>query len=126
MYKQLIRNKVRFTTSKGVLSLEQLWDLSVKELDTLAVSLQEAYDKSNAKKSFIEKRTTKDKSLKDQLDVVLDILQDKIEEAELAKTKAATKARNQKIREIIADKKDAELASMSVSKLESLLVEEED
>lgn len=126
MYKQLIKNKVRFTTSKGVLSLEQLWDLSVKELDTLAVSLQEAYDKSNAKKSFIEKRTTKDKSLKDQLDVVLDILQDKVEEAELAKTKAATKARNQKIREIIADKKDAELASMSVSKLESLLVEEED
>jgi len=102
MYKQLIKDKTRFVTAKGSLSLEQLWDLSVKELDTLAVSLQEAYDKSNTKKSFIEKRTTKDKSLKDQLDVVLDILQDKLEEAELAKVKAENKARNQKIREIIA------------------------
>lgn len=125
MYKQLIKDKVRFTTAKGLLSLEQLFTLSINELDTLAVSLQEAYEKSNTKKSFIEKRTTKDKSLKMQLDVVLDIMQDKIEEAEVAKTKAENKLRNQKIREIIAEKKDAELASMSVSKLESLLVDED-
>lgn len=125
MYKQLIKDKTRFTTSKGSLSLEQLWDLSVKELDTLAVSLQEAYDKSNAKKSFIEKRTTKDKSLKDQLDVVLDILQDKLEEAELAKTKAENKLRNNKIREIIAHKQDAALEAKSINELKSLLVEED-
>lgn len=124
MYKQLIKDKVRFTTSKGLLSLEQLWDLSVKELDTLAVSLQEAYDKSNAKKSFIEKRTTKDKSLKDQLDVVLDILQDKLEEAELAKVKAENKARNQKIREIIAEKQDDALAAKSIKELTSMLTED--
>lgn len=125
MYKQLIKDKVRFTTAKGVLSLEQLFTLSINELDTLAVSLQEAYEKSNNKKSFIEKRTTKDKSLKMQLDVVLDIMQDKIEEAELAKTKAENKARNQKIREIIAQKQDAALEAKSINELKSLLVEED-
>lgn len=125
MYKQLIKDKVRFTTAKGLLSLEQLFTLSINELDTLAVSLQEAYEKSNTKKSFIEKRTTKDKSLKMQLDVVLDIMQDKIEEAEVAKTKAENKLRNQKIREIIAQKQDAALEAKSINELKSLLVEED-
>jgi hypothetical protein len=124
MYKQLIKDKTRFVTSKGELSLEQLFTLSINELDTLAVSLQEAYDKSNNKKSFIEKKTTKDKTLKIQLDVVLDILQDKLEEAEVAKTKAENKARNAKIREIIAEKQDTALANKSINELKSMLTED--
>ena len=124
MYKQLIKDKTRFTTSKGNLSLEQLWDLSINELDTLAVSLQDAYDKSNNKKSFIEKKTTKDKNLKLQLDVVLDILQTKMEEAEVSKTKAENKARNQKIREIIAQKQDDALTKMSLKELTGMLTED--
>lgn len=125
MYKQLIKDKTRFVTSKGELSLEQLFTLSINELDTLAVSLQEAYDKSNNKKSFIEKKTAKDKTLKVQLDVVLDILQDKQEEAEAAKVKAENKLRNQKIREMIAEKEDDALASKSIKELKAMLVDED-
>ena len=44
MYKEASRKKTRFATSKGSLSAEQLWDLSIADLDTLAVSLDEAYN----------------------------------------------------------------------------------
>lgn len=124
MYKDLVRNRTRFVTAKGSLTLEQLWDLSVDELDTLAVSLQEAYDKSNSKKSFIYKKTAKDKTLKDQLDVVLDILQTKMEEAEAATLKAERKAKNQKIMAIIADKQDKALANKSIKELTAMLEED--
>ncbi len=124
MYKQLIKDRTRFVTAKGELSLEQLFTLSINELDTLAVSLQDAYDKSNNKKSFIERKTTKDKTLKIQLDVVLDILQDKLEEAEVAKVKAENKLRNAKIREMIANKQDAALESKSIKELTSMLTED--
>lgn len=125
MYKQLIKDRTRFTTSKGNLSLEQLWDLSINELDTLAVSLQEAYDKSNNKKSFIQKKTTKDKNLKLQLDVVLDILLTKQEESEAAQKKAERKANNQKIMALIADKQDEALAKKSIKELTEMLEEED-
>lgn len=122
MYKDLIRNKVRFNF-KGSLTLEQLWDLSINELDTLAVSLNDAYENSKGK-SFIEKRTTKDKNLKSQLDVVLDILQTKVEELEASKEKAARKERNQKILSLIALKEDEELAKKSKKELQALLEED--
>lgn len=120
MYKEIIRNKTRFATVKGSLSVEQLWDLSIDDLDTLAVTLDDAYNSSKGK-SFVKKRTVKDKNLKGQLDVVVDILNTKQEEAETLKTAAAVKEHNTKIFELIAQKKEGELAGKSVEELESLL-----
>lgn len=119
-YKEASKQKLRFATSKGSLSVEQLWDLSIDDLDVLAVSLQEAYDNSKGK-SFIKKRTTKDKNLKLQFDVVLDILQTKQEDSEALRDAADTKEHNQKILKLISEKKDGELAGKSVKELEAML-----
>ncbi len=124
MYKDASKQKLRFATSKGSLSVEQLWDLSISDLDNLAVSLQEAYEKSKGK-SFLEKRTTKDKGLKLQFDIALDILQTKVEESEAAKKKAERKANNQKIMALISEKQDAALANKSIKELTAMLEEED-
>jgi len=120
VFKQATREKVRFQTSKGSLSVEQLWDLSLSDLDTLAVSLQEAYDKSKGK-SFLDKRTTKDKGLKLQFDVVLEVLQDKVADSEKAKEEAEIKIHNQKIFDAMAKAEDNELAGKSKKELEKML-----
>jgi len=120
MYKEASKKGLRFTTSKGLLSVEQLWTLSIAELDTLAVSLDEAYKNSKGK-SFVEKRTTKDKDLKLQFDIVLDILQTRVDESEALKDAAEIKEHNQKILKLIAEKKDGELAGKSVKELEGML-----
>ena len=123
-YKEVIRKKVRFATEKGELSVEQLWDLTIPQLDKLAVSLDEKYKNSNPK-SFVEKKTTKDKDLKLQLDVVLDILETKVDEAELAKQKAERKEHNQKILKLIEEKKDEALAGKSIKELTAMLEDED-
>lgn len=119
-YKLATKQKLRFTTTRGVLSTEQLWDLSLTELDALAVSLEEDY-KESGKKSFLVKKSEKDKTTKLRFDVVLDVLNTKAEESQAAAEAAENKAHNNKILELIADKKDESLKNKSVKELEKLL-----
>lgn len=120
MYKQASQIKLRFNTSKGSLAIEQLWDLSLTDLDNLAVSLEEAYKNSKGK-SFLDKKTTKDRTIKLQFDIVLDILSTKVEEADAIRDAKEVKEYNQKILGLIADKKDEELKGKSVKELEKML-----
>lgn len=119
-YKEAVKQKLRFQTSKGLLTLEQLFDLSLNDLDSLAVSLQDAYENSKGK-SFLEKKTLKDKGLKLQFDIVLDVLNTKAEELDEAKTAAENKAHNAEILELIADKQKALKAGKSIKQLEAML-----
>jgi len=119
-FKQASKQKLRFQTTKGVLSVEQLWDLSLSDLDSLAVSLQEAYENSKGK-SFLTKRTTKDATIKLQFDVVLDILQTKVEESELLREAKENKEHNEKILNLISEKKDEELKGKSLKELQKML-----
>lgn len=119
-FKLATQQKLRVQTTKGNLSVEQLWDLPLTDLDTLAVSLQEAYDESKGK-SFLKKRTVKDKGLKLQFDIVLEILQTKAEEQSAAQEALETKQHNQKILQLIAEKQNDELKGKSIKQLEAML-----
>jgi hypothetical protein len=120
MYKQAAQQKLRFATSRGSLSVEQLFDLPISELDTLAVALDESYKNSKGK-SFVEKRTSKDKTIKLQFDIVLDVLNTKVDERDTLKDAAAIKQHNNKIIELIASKKDKEMEGLSIKELEAML-----
>ena len=119
-FKQASREKLRFQTSKGLLSVEQLWDLSITELDTLAVSLENDYNASG-KKSFVVKSSPKDKTTKLKFDVVIDILTTKVDEAQEAAEAKEIKDHNKKILELISEKKDESLRGKSIKDLEKML-----
>jgi len=120
MYKEASKQKLRIQTSKGLLTVEQLWDLPVAELNRVAVALQVEY-KDSGKKSFLLVKSTKDKVLKLKFDIVLDALNTKIDENAVLLSAAETKAHNQKILKMISDKKDQDLAGKSVKELEAML-----
>ena len=120
MYKRASKIKLRFLTSRGPLTVEQLWDLPLSELDTLAISLQEGYKKSG-KKSFLETKSKKDRELKLAFDIVLDVLNTKVELSTVAAKTAETKAHNQKILGKIADARDKDLAGKTVEELTVML-----
>ena len=65
----------KITTKKGTLSIEQLWDFTVAELNFLVESLEEEVE-TFGRKSFLNKNTENSKV------IVLDILNTKIKEAE--------------------------------------------
>jgi hypothetical protein len=125
IYKIASKQGTRIQTSKGPLSVEQLWNLSLDELDSLAISLQEKLEKSTTK-SFRSKRTSEDKGLKLQFDLVVDVLQTREEDADRAKLIAERKVKNQKIREVIAEKQEGALKSKTITQLEKLIEEEEE
>jgi hypothetical protein len=119
-FKEASKQGLRIQTSKGLLSVEQLWTLSLTDLDTLAVSLETEYEKSG-KKSFLTPKSTADKKLKLAFDIVLEVLNDKSDEATKLSEAKERKEHNNKILELIAKKKDGELEGKSVEELEALL-----
>jgi hypothetical protein len=119
-YKIATKLKLRFNTTKGQLSTEQLWDLSLTELDNLAVRLEQEAKEGN-QKSFLSKKTEEDKISKLRFDIALDILQSKVEEMEALQNAQATKEHNEKILSLIANKQDSELAEKSVEELKEML-----
>lgn len=121
MYKEALITGMRVQTPKGNLSTEQLFSLNVTELNDLAVALDEAYEKSKGK-SFLETRTTKDKGIKLQFDIVLDILRTKQELSSEASRIKEAKENNAKILAIIEKKTEGALEEKSISELKKLLV----
>lgn len=119
-FKEASRLKLRFTTEKGFLSAEQLWDLSLPVLDRLAIQLEEEY-KESGKKSFLIAKSKKDKVAKLKFDIVIDILTTKVDEAKAVNKAAETKAHNQKILALIAEKSEEDLKEKSIEELEAML-----
>lgn len=120
MYKKASRLKLRVSTSKGNLSVEQLWSLSVNELDTLAVGLESGLEKRQ-RKSFITPTTKTDEISELKFNIVLDILGTKVSERNSALEEAEKKAHNQKILQAIEDRRDSNLKEMSEEELIKLL-----
>lgn len=112
--------KLRFSTPKGSLSTEQMWDLTLDQLDSLAVSLQEDYEASKGK-SFITKKSRKDRGIKLKFDVVLSILQTKMEDSDRASKALSTREHNSKILALIQEKREGALKDLSVEELEDML-----
>ena len=121
MYKEALITGMRVQTPKGNLSTEQLFSLNITELNDLAVALDEAYEKSKGK-SFLETRTTKDKGIKLQFDIVLDILRTKLEASSEATRIKEAKENNAKILAIIEKKTGEAMEEKSIAELKKLLV----
>lgn len=120
IYKEASKQQLRFATSKGNLSVEQLWGLSVAELDELAVKAEEEY-KTSGKKSFVVKKAEKNKVAKLKFEILLDVLNTKVEEHEAALTAEENQEHNEKIMQMIVEKKDEELKGKSIKELTKLL-----
>lgn len=122
MFKQATKQKLRFATNKGYLSVEDLWDLSLPSLDKIAVALDEELAKS-PRKSFITDNTPKNDELELKFNIVKEIISTKMKEKsdkEIAKDKAAEKAR---LTELLAKKRSEKLESLSEEELMKRLAE---
>ena len=119
-YKQASREDLRIQTTRGELTVSQLWHLPITELDVLAVKLEADYNESG-KKSFVVKRTKKDSLIKLRFDIVLDILTTKVEEAAAASESLENNAHNSVINALIAEKQTEALKGKSIKVLEKML-----
>jgi len=119
MFEQAVRMKLRYE-HKGLCSVEDLWDLSIVELDQIFKKLN-AELKTVKEESLLDVKSYEDKELDLKISIVKHIVAVKLAEAEANEKRADKMAKKQKILGIIARKQDAELEEMPVEKLSEMV-----
>jgi len=128
MFVQASRRKLRFPSSQGYISVEDLWDLPLTStktnqanLDAIAMKLDKEIKESGVTRSFVTESANANEELEIQFGIVIHIIN--IRKAENAAKILAAKNREskEKIREILAKKKDESLSSKSEAELEEIL-----
>jgi len=121
LYKQASRLRLRFTTEKGELSVEQLWGLTPALLSSAIKAVKKVLVKDNDDElSFLESNTVVDTENQLRFDILKDVYLTKKKEAEEIRDAATIKAHNQKIDALIAMKQESQLQEMSIEDLEKL------
>jgi hypothetical protein len=122
MYKKALRTKLRFSTTKGKLTTEDLFDLSLTDLNNLAIALDKKLSET-PRKSFISDLTPDTQEDELRFNIVKDVITLKLVErnaAQNAKAKAAEKAQ---LLEILHRKQNEALESLSVAEIEAKIAE---
>jgi hypothetical protein len=126
MFEQATRQKFRFESVKGLLSVEDLWDLPLSSnvgkasLDEVAKSIyQKVQSADNV--SFVKKTTDVNAVEVMKLDIVKHIIAIRIKEQEEAATARENKAKKDRILAIMADKQDENLRNASLDDLKKML-----
>lgn len=115
------KNKYRFPY-RGQISVEDMWDLSVTELDKIFKTLNKQV-KTAQEESLLETKTKEDETIENQIAIVRHIVSVKQKEANDRLREKERKAQKQRIMEIMADKEDEDLKSKSTEELRKMLEE---
>lgn len=125
MFEQASRLKLRFKTPKGILTTEDVWDLTLEQLDQLAKNLNKDL-KEQSEESFIKTKTSANKELELKFEIVKHIITVRMAEAEKIKERAEKRKKKQHLLELIAQKENEALSSKSLDDLRKELMELED
>jgi len=120
------RQKWRFQTTRGHISVEELWDLPLKsrinfDLDTVAKTINKQV-KETEEESFIT-TTAKDTEPKEKLELVKYVISVKLQEAKDKQDAQAKAERKQQILKLLAEK---EVEGLKAKSKEELLKELEE
>lgn len=115
------RNKIRFPF-KGMISVEDLWNLSLGNLDSIYKTLNKQV-KQSEEESLLSTKENVDTELEVQIAIVKHIVSVKLAEKEAAEKVSAKKAQKQKIMSIIAMKENEALQNSSIDDLKKMLDE---
>lgn len=125
LFKQAASEKFRFPSIKGDLTAEQLWDLPLEskngfDLDAVARTIHQQI-KLLDETSFVATAKGPGKeaaTLTQKLDLVKEVIADKIAYADKLRTVVANNQERQKLLEILHNKKADELQGLSVEEIE--------
>lgn len=118
IFEYAARHKLRFKF-KGLINTEDLFDLTVEELDEIYKGLV-AENEKNRVPSLLSKNTANDE-LMAKIHIVEFIFKDKLDEQNRVIESARKRQERNKIAEILAKKRDESLESKSEAELEQML-----
>jgi hypothetical protein len=119
IFEYAVRNKVRFPF-RGLISVEDLWDLSLANLDSIYKSLNKQAKQSD-EESLLSTKTNVDTELEIKINIVKHIVSTKLEERKARENETMKKIQKQKIMSAIAAKEDEVLQNSSIEDLKKML-----
>lgn len=123
IFEYATRNKIRFASIRGELSVEQLWDVPLRakddfNLNAVAKATNKAL-KEISEESFVEtSKTPAHTRLETAMEVVKYVIETKLAEEEAAKKRAANKLEKEKLLGILAEKQAGKLSELSEKELQ--------
>lgn len=123
IFEYATRNKLRFASARGFLTVEQLWDVPLRSNDEFNLNAIAKVTNQNLKalteENFVEAAKTNAQLLMETaLEIVKHIIAVKLAEEEAAKKRAANKLEKQKLLKILAEKQDGKLSELSEKELQ--------
>lgn len=119
MFEVATRKKFRFPF-KGSISVEDLWDLSLQQLDGIYKTLN-SQQKQAQEASLLTIRTAEDEDLSLKIEIIKHIVSVKQDEINAAVRAKEVKDQREKIMAILADKQDQDLRSKTPEELQAML-----
>nr|WP_295001544.1 hypothetical protein [uncultured Methanobrevibacter sp.] len=125
MWIEALSKKLRFEY-KGLISIEDLFDLSLKELDEIYRKLKKELDeyRQYSADSLMDNDDEKDETSRElqlKIDIVTAVFNHIKSEQEELQRKIALQNQKDKILGLIADKENEELSNKSISELKEIL-----
>jgi hypothetical protein len=125
MFEKASRMQLRFDTSLGLLSVEDLWELPLSSksgranLDDIAIGLHKQL-KDGSDVSFVVKERKSDEVVQLKFDIVKHIIDVLLLEQQAREEAKSRREQKQKILAILADKQDEALKGKSIEELTAL------
>lgn len=126
IFEEAVKQKLRFSTPKGNLSVEDLFDLPLSSatgktnLDDIARGLHLAL-KNETEVSFVEPRSRKASVLDLQFEVVKSVIASKMAENAAENLRRKNSEKRQKIMELIAAKEEEAVKGLPLEELQKML-----
>lgn len=121
IFEMASREKFRYTF-RGIISTEDLWDLTPAQLDVIYKDLNKEVKKFQ-EESLLSKPTSEDSVLAAKIEIVKYIFNVKMEEAAKRQTEMVNAEKKRRIMDILAKKQDDSLQNMSEDELRKMLEE---
>ena len=115
------RNNYQFPY-RGMINVIDLWDLSLKNLDSVFKTLN-AEAKKSEEESLLDTRTTKDVEISNKIEIIKYIVSVKLAEQKAREDAKKNSEMKQRLLEIKAKRQDAALEKMSDEELDKALAE---
>ena len=125
MYKRASQLNLKFNTPVGMASLQQLWTVSVNDLKSAVTDAYKVLNKANSKElDFLqdfEQAASEEETL--TYEILKDVYITRREAAKAKQNERERKEKEQKLLEILAEKKESSLRSKSEEEIKKMLEE---
>jgi len=122
IFEKASKQKLRFVTSKGMISSEDLWDMSLQSLDIIAKKVNKEV-KESAEESFITEKTTSNAEATLKLEMLKHVIAWRLDLKGKAANRLAKRAKIATLKSFIEAKSMQELGEKSSEDLQKMLAD---